>query len=108
MKQSEESELLLQPSVENHLLTQLCELQARFLRNHRSGGRMLPGGIDRLMRLDEVLGAIGVSESTIRRWEQKGHFPNRRQIGPRTVGWLQSEVENWIRKRGGAMRPGAH
>jgi prophage regulatory protein len=54
--------------------------------------------MERPMRLDEVLNVIGVSESTIRCWEQAGRFPRRRRLGERAVGWLASEIAAWLRK----------
>ncbi len=41
----------------------------------------------------------GLSAPTIWRLERKGLFPARRQLSPGRVGWLESEVENWISAR---------
>lgn len=54
---------------------------------------------DRLMRLDEVTATVGLDQSTIFRLEQKGRFPRRRKITTRAVGWLASEISEWIAKR---------
>jgi prophage regulatory protein len=94
MKLDEESRRQREEAIEKKLLIRLCELQGRLL--SKSSGRMFPNGMDRLMRLDEVLNVIGVSESTIRRWEQAGRFPHRRQLGQRAVGWLASEIRTWL------------
>lgn len=55
-----------------------------------------PRDRNRIMRLNEVCEITGISSSTIRRLEFKGQFPNRRSIGLRAVGWLESEVLTWI------------
>ncbi len=51
---------------------------------------------DRFIRKPEIKHITGVSESTRRRWELAGKFPLRRQIGPNTVAYLESEVLAWI------------
>ena len=42
---------------------------------------------ERLLRADEVVKKVGVSRSTIWRWEQAGRFPKRRKIGDSSVAW---------------------
>lgn len=51
---------------------------------------------DRLLRFPEVYVRTGLSESTIRRREQKGTFPGRVTLGPRAVGWYESDVVAWV------------
>ena len=41
----------------------------------------------------------GVSEATWWRMEQRGEAPKRRQISPGRVGWLESEILEWIKSR---------
>jgi prophage regulatory protein len=53
----------------------------------------------RLIRLVAVCDRIGVSKSTVWRLERKGAFPRHHRISPNTVGWLEHEVEEWIRRR---------
>jgi prophage regulatory protein len=36
---------------------------------------------------------IGYSPSSLYRLEAKGLFPRRRKLGPRLVGWVESEIE---------------
>lgn len=54
---------------------------------------------------------IPLSERTIYNMEQRGEFPRRVVLSPRTVAWVLEEVESWIqaRKASGfqAARPGA-
>jgi len=35
----------------------------------------------------------------IYRLESEGRFPRRIKLGVRAVGWIESEIEAWIRKR---------
>jgi len=53
----------------------------------------------RYLRQPDVLARIGVSWMTLRRWEAKGSFPKRCKLGPRIVGWLESEIEDWCAKK---------
>ena len=41
------------------------------------------------------------SRQTLWRWQQKGLFPRSRRLGPGLgrVGFLQSEVDEWLRTR---------
>lgn len=55
--------------------------------------------MDRIIRKPEVRERSGLSDATIWRLEQHGEFPRRRQLGPGSVGWLESEVENWLESR---------
>lgn len=41
----------------------------------------------------------------ILRLEKAGQFPQRIQLGPNRVGWVLSEVEDWIRSRMAERRP---
>jgi predicted DNA-binding transcriptional regulator AlpA len=61
----------------------------------RSAGAMLAPAM--LKRADGSLQAFtGLSYSTIFRMETAGRFPARRQLSPRRVGYLRSEVEAWL------------
>lgn len=51
----------------------------------------------RIMRLKSVMEATGLARSTIYKYIDKGHFPAPVPLGVRAVGWLESEVEGWIR-----------
>ena len=35
----------------------------------------------------------------IGRLERRGKFPRRRYLGPRTPGWVEDEVDAWLRDR---------
>ena len=51
----------------------------------------------RIIRLKEVLAKTGLSISSLRRLQSKKQFPNKFQISPRCVGWLEEDVDDWIR-----------
>ena len=50
----------------------------------------------------------GLSRSTVYRRLAEGAFPNPVQLGARAVGWVESEVDEWIRQRIVASRGEAH
>lgn len=52
-----------------------------------------------LMSAPEVCQAVGLSRTSIWRLEVRGDFPRRRQLSPQRVGWLRSEVEEWVNSR---------
>lgn len=49
-----------------------------------------------LISMKQVKVITGKSRSTIWRWIRAGTFPKPRQVGTRDIGWLQSEVEEWV------------
>jgi prophage regulatory protein len=53
----------------------------------------------RLLRLKEVVRIVGLSRSTVYAYERDGKFPKHRNLGPRSVAWLDTEIHEWIRKR---------
>ena len=53
----------------------------------------------RFLRLPEVLTRTGLSRSTIYVRLAQGRFPPPVSLGSRAVGWVESEVDEWIRKR---------
>jgi prophage regulatory protein len=54
---------------------------------------------DRILRLPQVIALTSLSPATIDRQEKIGHFPRRRRIGLRAVGWLESEIQAWLSNR---------
>lgn len=53
----------------------------------------------RIIRLKEVLKDTGLARSTIYKYVALGLFPKPVALGVRAVGWLESEVQDWIRSR---------
>lgn len=58
---------------------------------------------ERLLKAKEVIEMIGLSRTTIWRLEKSGQFPKRRQITKSKVGWLKSEVMDWLLSRPNAL-----
>ncbi len=54
---------------------------------------------DRLIREEECRQLTGLSRSTRWRLEVDGAFPRRRRISTNSVGWLESELREWIDAR---------
>ena len=53
----------------------------------------------RVLRLRQVEARTGLSRSSIYARVAKGTFPPPIRLGPRAVGWIESEVEAWIREQ---------
>ena len=53
----------------------------------------------RLLRFKDVQKLVGLARTTIWRFEREGTFPKRRRISSRAVGWVEKEVEEWIKSR---------
>lgn len=58
---------------------------------------------DRYIRFKELRQKIPFSRTTFWRLESADKFPKRVQLGPNSVGWLESEVDQWIKEK--ANRP---
>ena len=53
----------------------------------------------KVLRIGEVLERVGISKSTLWRWIQAGQFPKPINLGPRAVGWIEEEIDEWISSR---------
>lgn len=49
-----------------------------------------------ILRLPEVKSQTGLSRSTIYLRISEGHFPKPIALGGRAVGWIASEIDNWL------------
>ena len=52
-----------------------------------------------ILRLPAVLRLTGRARTTIYEDIAAGRFPKPIKLGPRSVGWLQPEVEAWLSDR---------
>lgn len=52
--------------------------------------------IEKIIRLPRLTEIVSLSPTTIWRREKLGEFPKRIKIGIRCVGWLESEINEWI------------
>lgn len=55
--------------------------------------------VERILRMDEVAERLGVVTRTAHRWADSGKLPPKRQLGPKSVGILESELDEWLRNR---------
>ena len=53
----------------------------------------------RIIRRRELKTKCGYSAAHVDRLERAGDFPKRVVLGPGAVGWLEHEVDDWIRSR---------
>lgn len=58
-----------------------------------------------ILRLPAVKARIGLGRSTIYMRISEGQFPAPINLGGRAVGWVESEVEDWLASRIKISRP---
>ena len=58
----------------------------------------------RILRLSEVRARTGLARSTIYLRIAQGSFPKPISLGPRAVGWIEAEVDAWLRQQIEASR----
>ena len=56
---------------------------------------------DRIIRLPEVMGMVGLKKSAIYKMIAEGVFPRQMKLGKHASGWLESDVQRWIVRRAG-------
>lgn len=52
--------------------------------------------MNKILRLKDVLETTGLSRATMYKMMTDGAFPKSISLGERSVGWLESEVQEWI------------
>lgn len=55
--------------------------------------------INQILRLNDVIAITGLSRSTIYAYIERDEFPKPIKLGLRAVGWLASDIQNWIQER---------
>ena len=53
----------------------------------------------RIIRLRDVMSATGLARSTIYKHISENTFPKPVSMGDRCVGWIESEIQDWILER---------
>lgn len=53
----------------------------------------------KILRLPIVLDRTGLSHSTVYQRIAEGSFPKPVSLGGRAVGWIETEVEEWIARQ---------
>lgn len=61
--------------------------------------RLLRDPNERALRLKQVCQLTGLGRSIIYQMQAEGRFPHRIKLGERAVGWLESEVRDWLATR---------
>lgn len=66
---------------------------------------------ERIVRMHQVKDITGLSKSSVYKYMADGDFPLQRRLGPNSVGWLYSEIMEWLESRqaagaGGVIRTG--
>lgn len=54
---------------------------------------------DKILRIKQVVDLTGLPKSTIYTYRVRGEFPAQVRLGPRAVGWRESDVIQWINQR---------
>jgi prophage regulatory protein len=57
-----------------------------------------------ILKLKAVLLKTGLSCSSLYVYLGNGTFPKQVNLGPRSVGWIESEVDGWIVRRMGERK----
>ena len=55
--------------------------------------------MNKIIRLPEVKKAPGLSRSTIYKMMNEKTFPAQISLGPKSVGWLEADIQGWIQER---------
>jgi len=53
----------------------------------------------KILRLPEVMKNTGLARSTIYKMVAAKNFPVQISLGVKSVGWLESDIQNWIQDR---------
>ena len=59
----------------------------------------------RILRPKQVAQKLEISVATLYRIARRPGFPERVQLGPRSTGWIEGEIEQWLSKN--RIRPGS-
>jgi prophage regulatory protein len=55
--------------------------------------------MQQFLRLPQVRERTGLSRSTIYKLQESGDFPKSVALGPRSVAWVATEIDQWIEDR---------
>ena len=58
----------------------------------------------KILRLPSIIELTGLSRSTIYLRISKGEFPAPVSLGERAVGWVESEINQWLEDKIAASR----
>ncbi|WP_028117811.1 helix-turn-helix transcriptional regulator [Ferrimonas senticii] len=52
-----------------------------------------------IIRLSAIKSKVGLSRASIYAQIKAGTFPKQIKIGPRSVGWVESEIDAWLEQQ---------
>ncbi|WP_343724875.1 AlpA family transcriptional regulator [Herbaspirillum huttiense] len=52
-----------------------------------------------ILKTKDVLKKTAIGRTTLHRKVKEGSFPAPIELGPHSVGWVESEVDEWIKER---------
>jgi len=52
-----------------------------------------------ILKLNDVIEKTGLSRSTIYLKMSQSEFPKSISLGKRSVGWLEKDIDDWIKQR---------
>lgn len=58
-----------------------------------------------VLRLPQVKARTGLSRSSIYKFIAAGSFPRQLRLGPRAIGWVSTEIDDWIEHRAASRTP---
>ena len=53
----------------------------------------------KILRLSQVREVTSLSRATVYEMSRTGDFPRQVRIGLRASGWVESEVQDWLKRR---------
>lgn len=59
-----------------------------------------------ILRLPAVVARTGLPRSTIYQQMSDKQFPRPIKLGPRAVGWVEKDIDDWIDKKISQAKPG--
>ena len=54
---------------------------------------------NKILKLADVIETTGKCRSSVYQHISEGTFPKQINLGPRAVGWLESEIQSWLDSR---------
>ncbi len=52
-----------------------------------------------ILRIKEVCRLLKIGRTTLDRWRQDPEFPRPVKLGPKAVGFLRCDIEEWLEAR---------
>jgi prophage regulatory protein len=53
----------------------------------------------KIIRPNELAKLLHISTTTLWRMEKRGDLPQRIKLSTRAVGWLESDIQEWLKNR---------